>query len=600
MNFYTDSSEWQYLFKNAVDWDTLISLYHPQFPTAEGLNSKEEVISFYEELLSATGKWSGDTLSPRARELDRVGGGKLVDGHVQTSEPLLKTYQEARELDLFGVTIDSHFNGLGAPITVGLMIFEQVCRACVSTSAQVGFFTSMADMIHRFGDEEMQKKFIPMILKGEISGSMCLTEPDAGSDVGALRTSAQKQSDGTYLLNGSKCFITNGGGGLAFILARVQGAAPGLAGISMFFAEEKLTQPDGGHKQNYRITKIEEKMGMHGSVTCEVVYENTVARLVGKENEGFKLMLHLMNEARISVGVQGLGGIEACLHAVREYAETRKQFGKNLIDLPLFKRNLSEWETERDAFRALMIDTISHFDIFQKLDIKKRKTGDLNETETAVFRKAAKITRRRTPLVKYYGAEANATISQKSIQAYGGYGFMMEYDVERLHRDSFGALLYEGTSQIQALMAMKDFVKGLTKNPGKFIQALVTSHPIGSLMNESEFTRSNGAVRYEFRKNFATLLMRCFRPEFNVTERGFLDTINQMSQLFKREYWEEAGRFDKLMVHAETLCQALSYCETLQVLTKHANTDAARGPLFHRYLKLVTPRLAGIYADWKC
>ena len=600
MNYYSDSSEWRYLFKNAIDWDTLIPLYQSHFPTPEGFNSRDELLGFYEELLTATGEWTAETLAPRARELDRVGGGTAVDGRVEISEVLKKTYQEAKEMDLYGLSIDPKYGGMGAPVVLVLMGFEQISRACVSTSSQLGFFTCIADMIERFCDEESKEKFLPLIQKGEISGSMCLTEPDSGSDVGSLRASAEKQADGSYILNGTKCFITNGGGGLAFILARTQGAPKGLDGISMFFAEQWLTDPvTGEKKQNYKITKVEEKMGMHGSVTCEVVYENTVAHLVGQENQGFKMMLHLMNEARISVGLQGLGGMEAAVSLIRNYGETRKQFGKPLVELPLFKRNLADWETETDAFRALMVDTISHYDIFQRLDLKKRHTGDLNEKEQELFKKAGKVVRFRTPLVKYYGAEANATLTQRAIQAYGGYGYMTEYDAERLHRDSFGALLYEGTSQIQALMAMKDFIKTMIKDPARFAQGLMSLHPINNLMRESEFERSFNNVIYEFRKSVVGLVMRCFKPELSLSENGFKETLAQVNQVFKRDYWQEAGRFDKLMEHAETLCQALSYCETLRVLSKHANQDAARGDLYYRYLKLVTPRLQAIYTDWK-
>lgn len=600
MNFYTDSSEWRYLFRHAIDWDTIIPLYKPQFPTSDGFQDSKELLAFYEELLATTGKWAAEVMLPRARELDEQGGGHLVDHTIEISEVLKKSYQEAKDLGIFGSVADSKYGGMGLPVSVGMLIFQQISRACVSSSSQIGFYGSIADMIERFCPAEIRDQFIPRIVNGEISGCMCLTEPDSGSDVGSLRTSAEKQADGTYLLNGSKCFITNAGGGVAFILARVKGAPKGLDGISMFFAEEWITVPSSEEKKkNYKITKIEKKMGMNGSITCEVVYENTVAKLVGKENEGFKMMLYLMNEARISVGVQGLGGMEASVSAAREYAQTRKQFGKLLIDLPLYRRNLEDWETEQDAFRAFMLDTVSHFDIFQKLHAKKLHTSDLTEAETKLYIRVSRIIRRRTPLVKYYGAEANAALSQKAIQAFGGYGFMKEYDVERLHRDSFGALLYEGTSQIQALMAMKDFVKAMMKEPGKFVQTLVASHPIGSFMTQSEYERSVGNVSYEFRKQVAALIMRCFKPELSLTERGFRDTLHQINQVFKREYWQEAGRFDKLMVHAETLCQAMSYRETLKVLAKHATKDGSRGDLYYRYLKLVTPRFAAIYADWK-
>jgi alkylation response protein AidB-like acyl-CoA dehydrogenase len=594
-NFYTDSAEWQYLFKNGIDWDRILPLYIKEYPTPEGFQNKEEVIAFYEELLTNTGKWAADTLYPRARELDRMGGGKLrPDGSVEISEVLQKTYREATEMGVHGLAMPAEFGGLGIPVSAGLMAFEQVSRACVATSSQLGFFSSIADMIERFCSKELQDKFIPKIISGEISGSMCLTEPDCGSDLSAIRTSAEKQADGTYLLNGSKRFITNAGGGLAFILARVKGAPAGLEGLSLFFAEEWI-----GQKHNYVITKIEEKMGMHGSPTCEVVYDNTIAHLVGNEGDGFKHMLHLMNEARISVGLQGLGGIEQSLHIAREYCESRKAFGKPVTELPLMKRNFRDWETERDAIRALMVDTVSWFDIFQRLDLKKRHAQELTAEESALFSKAKSITRLRTPLVKFYGAEAYATLSTKGLQAHGGYGFIQEYEAERIHRDSFCVLLYEGTSQIQSLMAMKDFVKGMITNPGRFVQTLVTGHPISSLLEDNEFTRSITSVRYEFRKNAAGLVMRCFRPDLGTSEKGLSETIGQIRSVFRREYWQEANRFDRLMEHAETLCAALSYVETLRVLAKHAEKDSARGDLYHRYLKLVTPRLQSIYGEWR-
>jgi hypothetical protein len=363
--------------------------------------------------------------------------------------------------------------------------------------------------------------------------------------------------------------------------------------LSLFLAEEWL-----GEKHNYAITKLEEKMGMHGSPTCEVVYDDTVAQLVGAEGDGFAFMLHLMNEARISVGLQGLGGIEQALHLAREYCETRKAFGKPVVDLPLMRRNFEDWETERDALRALMADTVSFYDIFQRLDLKKRHAGELTAEETALFKKAKSITRLRTPLVKFYGAEAYTRLSVKAIQAHGGYGFSQEYEAERIHRDSFGALLYEGTSQIQALMAMKDFVKGMLTQPGRFVSTLMQSHPLGAILEDSEYLRSIASVRYEFRKNAAKLVMRCFTPEMKISDQGLADTLNQVRSVFRKEYWQEANRFDRLMEHAEGLCEAMAYVETLRVLAKHASKDPERGPLYQRYLRLVRPRLTGIYESF--
>jgi len=232
MNHYSDSSEWKYLFRNAIDWDEIIPLYHPTFPTPSGFSTRDELLAFFEQVLDTTGKWTGETLRERAKLLDDVGCATLrPDGSVELSAPMKQTYEEARGLELFGTTLSTTIGGMGLPGIVGMMVFEQIARACVSTSAQLGFFTGMADMLERFADEDSRKRLIPRIIKGEISGSMCLTEPDAGSDLGSLRTSASPQADGSYLLNGTKCFITNAGGGFGLILARIDGAPAGLSGI---------------------------------------------------------------------------------------------------------------------------------------------------------------------------------------------------------------------------------------------------------------------------------------------------------------------------------------------------------------------------------
>ncbi len=591
MNFYTDSNEWKYLFKHAIDWDKILPLYYKSYPTEDGFNNKEELISFYEEILSNTGDWSANYLVELAKKLDREGAGRAIDGKVEISESLKELYEEAKKLEIFGLGIHKEYGGLGLPLIVPMMAFTQFNRGCIASATQLGFFTMIADMIERFCDKETKDKFVPMILRGEISGSMCLTEPGAGSDVGSLRTSAVKNEDGTYSLNGSKMFITNGGGGLGFILARIKGAPEGLDGISLFFAEE-WTLEKGEKKKNYKIAKLEEKLGLHGSMTCEVIYENTKAKLVGKEHEGFKIMLHLMNEARLAVGMQTLGAIENCLDYLRKYAETRVQFKKNLTDLPLYKRNLEDYETERDAFRAIVIDTMSHYEIYQYYHMKEQHTNDLSEEEKKEYKKATKVVRKRTPILKAYGAETLTLFTQRVIQGLGGYGFMREYDAERFHRDSFGPLLYEGTTQIQALMAMKDLMKIIFKNPRKFFGELFYPKAIGKIvLAKNEFEKIEFELQHEFKKNLAKLLLFTLKPQ--------IDKEHGIENLFKLKSWQDEKGINRLMTHAETLLQSLSYLETLSVLSKHASKDSSRGDLFHRYYQLVRPRLSGIYMDWK-
>ena len=589
MNYFSDEKEWQWLFDNAIDWDKIIGMYYPSFPTEDGFNSKEDVIAFLREMLVATGEWAANSVATRARRLDAEGAGKVVDGKTIPGEALKEFYQEAQDLQVVGLSAPTQFGGLGAPNIASLLTFVQLNRACLSSATQLGFSTSMIDMVERFCDDEDRARLIPKIIAGEISGSMCLTEAGAGSDVGSLKTTAVKQEDGTYLINGAKIFITNGGGGFGFVLAKIKDGPEGLNGISLFLVEQELNG-----KQNYYIAKNEDKMGLHGSFTCEVVYENSVGKLVGKEHQGFRYMLHLMNEARNAVGLQAVGGLEACLSYVRKYAEERVQFGQRLLDLPLYKRNLEDWETERDAFRALMVDTMVYFDIYQFYDMKKRHHDNLTDEEEKSFKHASKWVRRRTPLVKFYGAETFTHLSQRAIQALGGYGFMNEYDVARWHRDSFAPLLYEGTSQIQALMAMKDLMKFIMRNPAKYFTGLVNANPIANFFGANTVYESKfNSIQYDFKRNFVKLLMKTLKPSANP------DDPSESRSFFSAKEWLREENIAKLMVHAETITQALSYIETIRVLAKHAEKDESRADLFNRYVKLVAPRFAAVYEDWK-
>ncbi|MBI2519600.1 MAG: acyl-CoA/acyl-ACP dehydrogenase [Bdellovibrio sp.] len=584
MNYYSDNKEWQWLFKNALHWEKILPLYYPTYPTEDGHKGPAEIKQFLEELLSTTGDWCANVIEPRAQQLDLEGAGRIENGKTIPGPILTQLYKEASEMGAFGLTLPKKYGGMDVPISSGLLMLGQLGRACMASSVQVAFFSCVAEMIHRFGDKADQDNYIPRIIRGEISGSMNLTEPGCGSDLGSLKTSATPRPDGTYLLNGTKTFITNAGGGVGLVLARIKGAPEGLDGVSMFLVDQ-TTHKNG---LNFRVTKNEEKIGLHGSFTCEVVYEDTIGKLIGGANKGFMTMLHLMNEARIAVAMQALGGIENCLQYARAYAEERQAFGRPIAELPLLKRNLQDYETERDAIRALMVDTISHFDIYQRLDLKKRHTGDLTNAEKEMHDDALLWTRKRTPLVKYYACEALVNLSQRAIQVFGGYGLMKEYKIERIHRDAFGPLLYEGTSQIQALMALKDVVKYAIKDPKTFFSNIFYKHPtLEFLSGSNDWTYEFKSTHYKFKKKMLGLLFTTLKP-------GTGEMFNPKSWMKMDE--EKIGG---LMVHAETLCQALSYMETLRVLAEHANIDKERADLFFRYHRLVTPRLEGIYSDWE-
>lgn len=579
-----NNAEWNWLIQNAVDWDKIIPLYYPEFPSEEGFENKEDALAFYKELIQSIQDWSETSVKEIGFELDEKGAGIVKDGKTHRSQALEKLIKEATELQIFGLPIKKTYGGLETPSFLYLMMLNLTARYCMSSSTLLAFYTSIAEMIDLYCDEEKAKEFIPKIINGEISGSMNLTEPGCGSDLSMIKTSATPQKDGSYLLNGEKIFITNGGGGLAFVLAKVKGAPDTLDGLSMFFVKQNETDIEG---LNYRVEKTEEKMGMHGSFTTVVTYDNTKASLVGKEGEGFKYMLHLMNEARICVGVQSLGGTEGALEYAENYAKERVAFGKPVSELPLMKRILADCRVEQDAIRALCVDTMSWFDLCQRLEKKKKETGDLSKEESITLKKAQAWTRRRTPLIKFYSTEAYVDISKKAVQVYGGYGFIKEYPVERYHRDSFGPILYEGTSQVQALMALKDTLKQAMKDPKSFLSSMFMSHPSTSLLKgEKVESKKFKKVYFAFKKNLLTLMLKTLKPQ-------------EINNLHKLKAWSSEENIERLMIHAETICWALSYTDTLRVLCQHAEKDSSRESLFHEYLTLVEPRLSAIYKDWE-
>jgi alkylation response protein AidB-like acyl-CoA dehydrogenase len=584
VNYFSDSKEWQWMFDNAINWDKILPLYYPEYPTEDGLETAEEVQTFLKDILAGVGDWAATSVKEVGEQLDKEGAGEVKDGRTHAGPALSRVLEEAAELQIYGITLPTEYGGMGLPNSVYMMSQNLLARSCMCTTTLLGFYTSLGEMLLRYCDEETAAKFIPEIIQGKISGSMNLTEPGAGSDLSAMKTTATPQEDGTYLINGEKIFITNGGGGLAFVLARVKGDSEGLDGISMFFVQQDHPGKEG---LNFVVEKTEEKMGMHGSFTTVITYDNTVGKLVGKQGDGFKYMLHLMNEARILVGIQALGGIEECLDYVENYAKERVAFGKPIAELPLMKRNLEDYGTERDAIRALIADTMSWFDIYLKLDNKKEITNDLTKEEEAALKEASMWTRKRTPLIKFYATEAYTDLSKKAIQVLGGYGFIKEYPVERYHRDSFGPLLYEGTSQIQALMALKDTMKYVMKDPKKFFSGMFLNHPSTAILNrDNDWSKKYKATHFKFKKSLVSLIISCLKPD-------------AWKNVFDPKQWQQEERFEELMVHAETICWALCYTETLRVLCSHANKDESRKDLFFRYHRLVTPKLDAIYKDWE-
>lgn len=574
MNYFDDEEEWLWLFEHAIDWQNIIPLY----PVSKEYQTSEEALGFFKELLSATGSWAGSTVYQRAETLDKEGAGEVKDGKTIPGPALLDFYKEAVEMQTFGIPVPEKFGGMELPVSIYGLVVQQLSQSCIASSTQYSFHSSIGIILDMYADEEQKQEFIPKIITGEISGSMNMTEPHCGSDVGAIRTQAVHVQDNVYELTGSKIFITNGGGGLGVILARVKGDEPGLKGLSLFLMPQKWED----NETNFIVAKNEHKTGLHGSFTCEVVYDKSKAWLLGEQGQGFTYMLHLMNEARILTGMQALGGIEGSLRYAINYAKERTQFGKPLTELPLMKKNLHDFCVERDALRAFMADSISWFDISYRLDYISH-ARELSDSESVILKKASKVIRKRTPLVKYFCCEAFTRLSTKAIQVLGGYGFMNEYPVERYHRDSFGPLLYEGTSQIQALMAFKDYLKSLLKDPKKLATGLLFSTADCEYDLDSTTKSVLESFEVKFQRNMSWLIFKIAKQKkYNLLDKKQVESLAE-----------------DLSAEAENICQAIGNIEILKVLAHHATKSDSRMTLFTEWQKIARRRLALIYQSWR-
>jgi Acyl-CoA dehydrogenases len=238
MNYFTDSSEWQWMFSNAIDWDKILPLYYPTYPTEDGFETPEELKSYLKEILGGVGDWASTSVKEIGSLLDVEGAGEVKDGLTHPGPALSRMLQEAKELQIFGITLPQKYGGMGLPNSIYMMTQNMLARSCMCTPTLLGFYTSLGEMLLRYCPPEVSDEYIPQIIEGKISGSMNLTEPECGSDLSAMKTTATPQADGTYFLNGQKIFITNGGGGLAFVLGKVKGDPDSLDGISMFFVKQ--------------------------------------------------------------------------------------------------------------------------------------------------------------------------------------------------------------------------------------------------------------------------------------------------------------------------------------------------------------------------
>lgn len=434
--------------------------------------SYDDAIENYKRIVEITDEVAKNIIEPNSESVD------LEGPHLENNRMIYasKTYENldaTRKAGLWGITMPRRFGGLNLPMTVFSMLSELV-SAADSGFQNVWSLQSCIDTLYEFGTPEQQAKYIPRICAGETM-SMDLTEPDAGSDLQHVMLKATQDADGTWRLNGVKRFITNGDSDIHLVLARSEEGTRDGRGLSMFIYDKR----DGG----VDVRHIENKLGIHGSPTCELVYKNAKAELCGDRRLGLiKYVMSLMNGARLGIAAQSVGLEQEAYNQAVSYARDRKQFGEAIINFPAVYDMLSRMKAKLDASRAILYQTSRYVDIYKTLeDISRERklTGD----ERKEMKKYSRLADAFTPLGKGMTSEFANQSAYDCVSVHGGSGFIMEYKAQRLLRDARIFSIYEGTTQLQVVAAIRYITNGTYLNIMKEMLAEEVSEAVKPLLD---------------------------------------------------------------------------------------------------------------------
>ncbi len=453
-NFYTDIPEIKFELENSPLMERIVELKEREYADkdeyAEAPQDLADAMDTYDRVLDIVGDITGNVIAPNAEDVDAEGP-HCENGRVRYAAKTYENLEAMTQAGLNGMTMPRRYGGLNLPVTVYTAANEIV------STGDAGFenIWSLQDCIETlfcFGNEEQRQKYIPRVCAGETM-SMDLTEPDAGSDLQSVMLKATYDEENQcWRLNGSKRFITNGDSDIHLVLARSEAGTRDGRGLSMFIYDKR----DGG----VDVRRIENKMGIHGSPTCELVYKNAKCELCGDRKLGLiKYVMSLMNGARLGIAAQSVGLSQAAYNEAIAYARDRKQFGKAIIEFPAVAEMIANIKAKLDAGRALLYQTARYVDIYKALEdiARERKLTPEERTEMKQYSRLADAF---TPLAKGMNSEYANQNAYDSIQVHGGSGFMLEYACQRIYRDARITSIYEGTTQLQTVAAIRYVTNG--------------------------------------------------------------------------------------------------------------------------------------------
>ncbi len=612
-SFLTDNDDLRFYLDRGIDWDALVEVTEYGYRAPDCFKNAADARAFYGEIAAMMGELVAKELGPRAAKVDREDN-VLANGEV-TEGPSMRAFFDAlKAAEVHGLCLPRELGGLNAPLTLYFLVAEMIARGDVSAMTHFSFHGGMAMAMLAYSIHEGSTRFdvaagriaetrfasyIDEIARGEAWGCMDITEPDAGSDMARLRCRAEQGADGTWRLHGEKIFITSGHGKFHFVIARTEeaqgdDALAGLQGLSMFLAKAYDDLPDGTRVRHVEIARIEEKLGHHGSVTAALVFDGTPAELVGQRGEGFKYMLTLMNNARVGVAFEGIGLSECALRMAREYAAGRTSMGKPIARHEMIADMLDEMETDVLGLRALAATSAFHEEMAQKLALLDRFNEVASADERA--RSARDLpwhrarSRRFTPLLKYLSSEKAVEIARRNVQIHGGVGYTKEYGAEKLLRDALVLPIYEGTSQIQSLMAMKDTLGGIVKRPQAFVRRLAKAQ-WRAVSAPDALERRVAAVSVLSLSAQRHLMTRTAADKFK--RLGGQHPSTWKDSLTKQ--WDPKRDFALAMLHAERLTRLLADEAVAEVLLEQAQKHPDRRPLLERWLDRCELRDRGLH-----
>ncbi len=614
MSFYADNEDIRFYFERAIPWDEIraAARYKGREVT---FATTLEAAEFYREVGASVGELVAKELAPRVAKIDREGA-TLENGEAHDGPEMAAAFRAFKDAELHRMCIPAELGGLDVPLIVYFLGGEMIARADVSAMTHFSFHGGMGLAMLWYSMQEGTTKlgpdgidfagtrfadYIQELARGDAWGSMDITEPNAGSDMAALRARAELGDDGVYRLYGQKIFITSGHGKFHFVVARTEenkdphDPMSGLGGLSMFLVKAYDDLPNGERKRHVVIERLEEKLGHHGSVTAALQFDGVPGELIGKRGEGFKYMLTLMNGARVGVGFEAIGLAEAAMRMARAYAEERHSMGKAIARHEMIADYLDEMEVDIKALRALAVTCALNEELAQKLYMFSEAGDGTAEDRTRAKAEMAKRKqdgRRLTPLLKYAATEKALEIARRNMQIHGGVGYTKEYGAERLMRDALVLPVYEGTSQIQSLMAMKDTLGDIMKRPQAFA------------MRVAEARWQSISLRDPLARRLAKMSTLSLSAQQHLLTRTAKDKWKTLAKepmsswmVALTKDWDPKKDFARAMLHAERLTKILADVAIAEILLEQGEKWPERRELCERWLDRAELRVRAMHEE---